>query len=62
MLMIAFRNTVLNVAPGFLAVVSFTCVVLYHEKEIKISHVVKGNHSQYKLKIKIIYRTNNTIS
>lgn len=52
MLMITFQNIFLNVTPDFLGVVSVTCVFLYNEEEIKISHVVKANSSQHKLQVK----------
>lgn len=55
MLMITFQNIFLNVTLDFLGVVSVTCVYLYNEEEIKSSHVVKGNSSQHKLQVKIMY-------
>jgi len=55
MLIITFQDIFFNAAPDFLVAVSFTCVVLYHEEEIKISHVVKENYSRHKLQVKIMY-------
>lgn len=54
-MLITFQNIFLNVMLDFLGVVSITCVFLYNEEEIKISHVVKGYSSQHKLQVKIMY-------